>query len=90
MDLVSRPTTWPLSPARSKVASPVFALVTDLSFLTIGELGALLRSRQVSARDLAGHFLERLELLGPRYNAVVTVLREPALAEWDGGSGPTN
>ena len=55
--------------------------MTDLSFLTIVELGALLRSRQVSAADLARHFLERLELLGPRYNAVVTVLREPALAE---------
>jgi Asp-tRNA(Asn)/Glu-tRNA(Gln) amidotransferase A subunit family amidase len=55
--------------------------VNDLSFLTIGELGALLRSRRVSAGDLARHFLERLERLGPRYNAVVTVLREPALAE---------
>jgi Asp-tRNA(Asn)/Glu-tRNA(Gln) amidotransferase A subunit family amidase len=55
--------------------------VTDPSFLSISELGALLRSRRVSSTELTRHFLERLELLGPRYNAVVTVLRQPALAE---------
>jgi Asp-tRNA(Asn)/Glu-tRNA(Gln) amidotransferase A subunit family amidase len=55
--------------------------VIDLSFQTIPELGALLRSHQVSAADLTRHFLERLERLGPRYNAVVTVLRDSALAE---------
>jgi Asp-tRNA(Asn)/Glu-tRNA(Gln) amidotransferase A subunit family amidase len=55
--------------------------VTDPSFLSITELGALLRSGRVSSTELTQHFLERLELLGPRYNAVVTVLRVPALAE---------
>jgi aspartyl-tRNA(Asn)/glutamyl-tRNA(Gln) amidotransferase subunit A len=55
--------------------------VTDPSFLSISELGALLRSGRVSATELTRHFLERLELLGPRYNAVVTVLRQSALAE---------
>lgn len=55
--------------------------MTDPSFLSITELGALLRSGRVSATELTRHFLERLELLGPRYNAVVTVLRQPALAE---------
>jgi aspartyl-tRNA(Asn)/glutamyl-tRNA(Gln) amidotransferase subunit A len=55
--------------------------VIDVSFQTIPELGALLRSRQVSSADLTRHFLERLERLGPRYNAVVTVLRDSSLAE---------
>jgi aspartyl-tRNA(Asn)/glutamyl-tRNA(Gln) amidotransferase subunit A len=55
--------------------------VTDLAFLSIPELGRLLRSRKLSAVDLAEHFLDRLERLGPTYNAVVTVLRESALAE---------
>jgi aspartyl-tRNA(Asn)/glutamyl-tRNA(Gln) amidotransferase subunit A len=55
--------------------------VSDLSFQTIPELGRLLRGRKVSSVELTGHFLERLERLGPTYNAVVTVLREPALAE---------
>ena len=30
---------------------------------------------------MAKHFLDRLESLGPKYNAVVTVLRDSALAE---------
>jgi aspartyl-tRNA(Asn)/glutamyl-tRNA(Gln) amidotransferase subunit A len=55
--------------------------VSALTWLTIPELGRLLRGRKVSAVELAEHFLGRLERLGPGYNAVVTVLREPALAE---------
>lgn len=55
--------------------------MTDPSFLSIAELGALLRSGRVSSTGLTRHFLERLELLGPRHNAVVTVLRQSALAE---------
>jgi aspartyl-tRNA(Asn)/glutamyl-tRNA(Gln) amidotransferase subunit A len=55
--------------------------MTDPSFLSVVELGGLLRSRRISATELAQHFLERLERLGPRYNAVVTVLRDSALAE---------
>jgi aspartyl-tRNA(Asn)/glutamyl-tRNA(Gln) amidotransferase subunit A len=55
--------------------------VTDPSFLSLSELGTLLRSGRVSSTELTRHFLERLELLGPRYNAVVTVLRQSALVE---------
>lgn len=55
--------------------------MSDISFSSIPELGELLRSRRVSAVELAQHFLDRLERLGPNYNAVVTVLREGALAE---------
>ena len=55
--------------------------MSDLTWLTIPELGGLLRSRKVSAAELAEHSLARLERLGPAYNAVVTVLRPQALAE---------
>ena len=55
--------------------------MSDLTWLTLPELGRLLRGRKVSAVELAAHFLDRLERLGPVYNAVVTVLRERALAE---------
>ena len=55
--------------------------MADVAFLTLPELGRLLRLRRVKAVDLAGVFLDRLERLGPRYQAVVRVLREPALAE---------
>ena len=55
--------------------------MSDLIWLTIPELGRLLRTRKVSAVELAEHSLARLERLGPAYNAVVTVLRPQALEE---------
>src|SRR5881394_1956225 len=55
--------------------------MADFAFLSVAELGRLLRSKQASATELAGYFLDRLERLGPRYNAVVAVTRERALAE---------
>ena len=50
-------------------------------FLPLRELAALVRARRVSPVALTEEFLERLETLGPRYNAVVTVTRERALRE---------
>jgi Asp-tRNA(Asn)/Glu-tRNA(Gln) amidotransferase A subunit family amidase len=50
-------------------------------FMPIRELSGLVRTRQVSPVELAETFLERLEQLGPRYNAVVTVTRELALEQ---------
>ena len=47
-------------------------------FMPIRELGELVRTRQVSPVEIADTFLERLESIGPRYNAVVTVTRERA------------
>ncbi|MCZ6557667.1 MAG: amidase [SAR324 cluster bacterium] len=52
-----------------------------LAFLSIGELGRRLRTGELSPLVLAENCLERLERLGPRYNAVVTVTRERALAQ---------
>ena len=53
----------------------------DFAFLSVVELGRLLRDKKTSATELATYFLDRLERTGPRYNAVVTVTRERALAE---------
>ena len=53
----------------------------DFAFLSVGELGRLLRQKKTSATELATYCLDRLERLGPRFNAVVTVSRERALAE---------
>jgi aspartyl-tRNA(Asn)/glutamyl-tRNA(Gln) amidotransferase subunit A len=55
--------------------------VSDLTWLSLPELGRLLRARKVSSVELVQHFVDRLERLGPVYNAVVTVLRAPAIAE---------
>jgi aspartyl-tRNA(Asn)/glutamyl-tRNA(Gln) amidotransferase subunit A len=56
-------------------------MTTPVVFRTVRELGALVQSRRVSPVELAEAFLKRLETLGPRYNAVVTVTRERALDE---------
>jgi len=56
-------------------------MTRDLSFSTIRELGCLLRRRTVSVVELAEHFLGRLEQIGPKFNAVVTVTRELALEQ---------
>jgi aspartyl-tRNA(Asn)/glutamyl-tRNA(Gln) amidotransferase subunit A len=52
-----------------------------LSFASVRELGTLLRSREVSAVELATLSLERLDGLGRQLAAVVTVTDDVALAE---------
>jgi len=47
----------------------------------VRELGELVRSRKVRAVELAELYLDRLERIGPRYNAVVTVMRDHALGQ---------
>jgi aspartyl-tRNA(Asn)/glutamyl-tRNA(Gln) amidotransferase subunit A len=53
----------------------------ELSFCTIRQLGRMLRCREISAVELAQHFLDRLQRIGPQFNAVVTMTHERALAE---------
>ena len=55
--------------------------MTSPVFMPIRELGELVRTRQVSPVELAEIFLGRLESIGPRYNAVVTVTRERAMEQ---------
>ena len=55
--------------------------MTSPVFTPIRELGELVRTRQVSPVELAETFLGRLESLGPRYNAVVTVTGERAMEQ---------
>jgi Asp-tRNA(Asn)/Glu-tRNA(Gln) amidotransferase A subunit family amidase len=45
----------------------------DLAFASVVELGRLLRQKQTSATELASYFLDRIERIGSRYNAVVTL-----------------
>lgn len=52
-----------------------------LSFATVAELGAMIRSGSVTPTELANHFLERLNRIGRRLNAVVTLVPELALEQ---------
>jgi aspartyl-tRNA(Asn)/glutamyl-tRNA(Gln) amidotransferase subunit A len=58
----------------------VIAAARELVFTPVVELAARLRAGRLSPVLLAEIFLDRLERLGPRYNAVVTVTRDRALA----------
>jgi len=50
-------------------------------FMSIRELSELVRKEQVSPVQLTETFLSRLENLGPKYNAVVTVTKKRALEQ---------
>ncbi len=56
-------------------------MTPEVVFRPVRELAGLVRRGRVSPVALAETFLGRLESLGPRYNAVVTVTRARALAE---------
>jgi len=50
-------------------------------FLSVAELSTKLKARQISPVALAEGYLERLERIGPKLGAVVTVTRELAMKE---------
>ena len=50
-------------------------------FLPLRELAARLRAGTITPTALAESCLDRLEKLGPRYNAVVTLMREQGMAD---------
>lgn len=61
---------------------------STLAFATIGELGAALRTRQISCLELTKFFGERLEKQGPEYNALALSLLKDAKkaakdVDWD-------
>jgi len=56
-------------------------MAEDVVFTPVRQLAEGIRTRRLSPVALAETFLERLERLGPRYNAVVTVTRARALEQ---------
>ena len=56
-------------------------MADDLVFATISELNAKLQKREVSAVELTRVYLDRLERLGPQYNALALSFRKPALKQ---------
>ena len=54
---------------------------SDVFFSTIGELSARLRAKDFSCLELTRAFCDRLERVGPRYNALALSLREQALRQ---------
>ncbi len=57
------------------------AIPTDVFFATIPELSAQLKGKVFTAEDLTRAFSERLQQLGPRYNALALSLHQEALRQ---------
>src|SRR5205085_4006375 len=82
------PKPWPTIPCRCPPNRPssskpedkrMAAIGNDVFFATIPELNTRLKAREFSAEDLARAFSERLQQLGPRYNALALTLHQEAL-----------
>ena len=56
-------------------------ITEDTLFSSVRELGNLVRGQKVTSLALTEAYLDRLEKLGPKLNAVVTVTRDLALKE---------
>jgi aspartyl-tRNA(Asn)/glutamyl-tRNA(Gln) amidotransferase subunit A len=56
-------------------------ITEDTLYLSVRELGNRIRTRKLSPVELTEAYLDRLEKLGPRLGAVVTVTRDLALRE---------
>jgi aspartyl-tRNA(Asn)/glutamyl-tRNA(Gln) amidotransferase subunit A len=58
------------------ITSPI-----DFRTTSLADLAAAVRTRQISARELTAHALERIDTLNPTYNAFVALDHERALAQ---------
>jgi aspartyl-tRNA(Asn)/glutamyl-tRNA(Gln) amidotransferase subunit A len=57
------------------------ANLPDVFFSSIGEVSARLRAKEFSAVELTRAFCDRLERIGPRFNALALSLREQAIRQ---------
>ncbi len=71
-----RPPAWRPRKGVRRPAAP-----DDLAFLSLADLAALIRSRQITSEELTRFSLSRLQEFGPRLRCVVTLTSERALAE---------
>jgi aspartyl-tRNA(Asn)/glutamyl-tRNA(Gln) amidotransferase subunit A len=64
-----------------RAAAAPAALDEAVFFLPVRELASRIRARRLRPTDLVAGCLDRLERLGPRYNAVATLMRDSAMVE---------
>jgi Asp-tRNA(Asn)/Glu-tRNA(Gln) amidotransferase A subunit family amidase len=53
----------------------------DLAFMTVRELGALVKNRQVTSMELTRLFIDRLRRYGPELECVITITEETAIEQ---------
>jgi amidase len=54
--------------------------MVEVCSLSAVELARLIRARELSARDVVGAYLTRIDAVNPRVNAIVTLVAEQAMA----------
>jgi Asp-tRNA(Asn)/Glu-tRNA(Gln) amidotransferase A subunit family amidase len=64
-----------------KIEAPKFKTIEDLAFCTTAELGALIRTKQVSPVALTRMYLDRLKRYGDKLLCVVTLTEDLALKQ---------
>src|ERR1700694_1111850 len=67
--------------AATNTTSALAAGSDDLARLTISEAARRIRSKDITATQLAQACLERIKVFNPKVNAYITVMQEEALAQ---------
>ena len=85
---VLRPSQLPASPKISGPASAPDVLTVErasiaLQWATVKQLGTLIKTGEITSRELTEFFLDRLEEYDPTLHCVITLTRERALAKAD-------
>ena len=57
------------------------ANLEDAAFYSVGQLGALIKSRKITSTQLTQMYLARLKKYGPKINCVVTLMEDSALEQ---------
>src|SRR5689334_21884036 len=73
------PYPWPSSRRSSSKRDPMAAPPPDVFFSTVAGINTRLKAREFSAEELARAISERLQRLGPRFNALALSLHQEAL-----------
>lgn len=60
---------------------PVPENLEDLAFASVGQLGALIKSRRITSTGLTRMYLDRLKRYGPQLECVITLTEDLALEE---------
>jgi Asp-tRNA(Asn)/Glu-tRNA(Gln) amidotransferase A subunit family amidase len=78
MKLETKRKKFKMSPA-GKVKLP--ENIDDLAFYSVGQLGELLKTKQITSERLTQFYLDRLKKYGPKLECVVTLTEELALSQ---------
>jgi predicted transglutaminase-like cysteine proteinase len=68
--------------ALSEAAPAVPAKSSDLCFMSARELASLIRTRRLSARELMAAYLEQINRVNPKINAIVAKLDDDKYLAW--------